>query len=400
MPRQYDYNPTEFSGITSLRNLAEREDLQADEKPVFATTFGDEGGDYRLSNEESSVRAHAVALDDYKVVYSRESGAVHDVVTDDYEVINPPEFIGPLCDQLTERERGDIMGTVYLRDDGGAAYAQLLFDETHSIYLPDRGRSNPVRCGFEMTWSHSSSKAINVRGFAQDTSCENSIREVTSPVHVKHSGDVGERVDWHEEWADVLDQMGAFSENLGDIIEESMEFHFWDLRDEDDDAAFPETWLEQTDPLDTLGSVAVPGPLDDRHRDGFHAFYELLGFPRYIASAAAERLLDTQREQDDPRVVTAWRAFSAATYALTSAYRGSQVNADDKFRTANEILLNPEQALMAAGDEAVSRAQPDDESGIMWEDSEPDEAETTGEALREYSEASRELRDSFSADDD
>ena len=395
MPRQYDYTETSFSGPAGLRTLAERDDLQAETKDVYAVADGDHVEGDIMAQLQGGDSEFLGSLPDYQAVYNTQSGAIHDIVTDDYEVINPVDFIGPLCDELTDRDRGDLSGRVYLRDDGGAAHCQFLFTETDQIWLPNRGRSDPVRVGFEMTWSHDSGMSVSVKGFAQDTNCENSIREVTSPINVKHSGDVDERISWRGEWARVLDEMGAFSETLADMIEEAMERHIFDL---ESTQPWDDMWFEHTEPLNTIETITPPGPLSQRDVRGFHAFYELLGFPSYLATAMAENLCEELREADDPREVTVWAAFSAATYGLTHEYRGASTNAGDKFRTANEILLNPDLAVEEADMEALSRAEPDD-SESMWEDAEYDPADNVGEGLRQYSEQSRQLQESFGGDD-
>ena len=397
MPRNYNYNWVDFSGPSGLRNIGQRDDVQAATKDVWALCHPEERshGMAQIDGESEFLTRH----DDHQLVYNEQTGTVFDTVTSDYEVINPHEFIDPLVDELVERERGDVYGSIAVRDDGGAAYGQILFEDTGSIYLPGRGRADPVQVGFEVRWSHDSGMSVDVQGYAQDTSCSNSIREITSPIKVKHSGDVKNRVDWEEEWGNVLDELGAFSEALSGIIEEALSLRMWDLKEEQSEEVFPELWLQQTDPLEVLGAITPPGPLTDRDVEGFHAFYELLGFPRYLATSMAEELCTELREQDDPRIVTVWSAFSAATYALTHEYQGAQTNAGDKFRTANEILLNPELAKSQAGDEADSRATPDEAEGMPnWDGEGRDVADTPGEALRQYSEQSRQLQETFGGD--
>ncbi len=65
-------------------------------------------------------------------------------------------------------------------------------------------------------------------------------------------------------------------------------------------------------------------------------FYELLGFPTYLAEHAASDL----REPD------LWTLHSGATYALTHQFRGGDGSALQEYtRLANDLLFNPEATI-------------------------------------------------------
>lgn len=371
----------QFQSVRSLMSVANQPELQADEKPLLTPSVDDA--------DELESFADVEFVDDHKLVYNPHSGTAFDTVTDDYEIINPGQFLGPLCERLNERDRTDVEGTFHARNDGGSVFGHVLFRETESIHLPGRGQSDPVRVGFTLRWSHDSGMSVKAEGFAQDTACTNSMRQITSPLHVKHSGDVGERIDWSHEWDTVLDELGAFSETLANVIEEAMDYQLFDLRH-----PMREELRDATDPLDTLEDVSTPGPVDESHRDALHGVYELLGFPRYLSTAAADRLMWRLAQKDDPRDVTAWDAYSAATYALTHHARGTPGASDDKYhRIAKDILMNPHGVEDDAMREALAELREGSDQPAAFE---PEEIEgDAGEALRAYSERSRELEASF-----
>lgn len=386
-------NKFDFHDVRSLETIAERAELQAAEKPLFAVSK-DAETDFCLSRSDGSGDAHAEQLDGFKAVYNPESGHVFDTVTDDYEVINPPEFIGPLAERLRERNRNDVHGNVWVRNEGGSAYAQLVFDtDEFRIWPEDGGREKPVRAGFNLRWSHDGGMTVKAEGIAQDGMCKNTIRNVSKSINVKHAGNVDERVDWGDEWDTVLDQMGAFCNSLGRVIEGAIGNTMFDLAD--DLEMFGE-WREATDPLDILADeVTAIGPITDAQRDALYGFYELLGFPKYIGVSATSRLMFRAAQKDDPRKLSTWDVHSALTYALSHALRGTPGASDDDYhRKASDVLMNPQKAIQDADAEARSRLRPDDDQGTLFAD-EADVPEETGEALRAYHERTRELEESF-----
>lgn len=386
-----DTQQYEFHDVRSLETISQRPELQADTKPLFTITKDSET-EYGLVNDNAGATMKAERLEEHQAVYNPESGRIFQTCTDDYEVINPPEFIGPLADQLRERERTDISGTVWVRNGGANAYGQLLFDtDEYAIWPSDGGREHPVRAGFNMRWSHDQGMSVKCEGFAQDGACENTIRQVTSSIYVKHAGDVSGRVDWEAEWTTVLDEMGAFSNALASIIDEALSFDMFDLST--DNSEFGD-WREATEPLDTIEEVNPIGPITERQRDALYGFYELQGFPKYIGVSAVSRLMYRLAHKDDPRVVTAWDVHSGLTYALSHALRGTPGASDDDYhRRASEILMNPQKAKQDATMEARSRLTPDAGQDVLAAGDEL--ADETGDALRQYSERARQLEATF-----
>jgi len=69
-------------------------------------------------------------------------------------------------------------------------------------------------------------------------------------------------------------------------------------------------------------------------------FYELLGFPEYLAERAAG---DAKANAASPFEIDMWTLHSGATYALTHFFKGKEGSALDQYvRVANDILFNPE----------------------------------------------------------
>jgi hypothetical protein len=73
------------------------------------------------------------------------------------------------------------------------------------------------------------------------------------------------------------------------------------------------------------------------------AFYELLGFPAYLAEHAAQ---DARANAANLREPNLWVLHSGATYALTHQFRGGDGSALQEYtRLANDLLFNPEATI-------------------------------------------------------
>lgn len=379
-----------FSGTQTLMAAANRPEIQAQEKPLFTEVDIADSDVMGTNTDGDSVALGEVS--GHKLVYNEESGTVFGAVTSDYQIINPPEFIGPLAQELTEREL-NIDGDVYVRNGGGQAFMSILLDtDEHTFYPPGRGKHDPVKAGFNIRWSHDQGLSVQANAMAQDTACTNSIRQVGNPIKVKHTGDVDDRIDWREEWATVLDRLGGFSEKLAYVIEDAQEFDFLDYSGEDPTREFRE--LETPETHNTFKPrVLAFDPIHAHDILDMVAFYELAGFPTYMAQNATERLLTRAKEKDDPRVLSAWDVHSAATYAITHAFRGTTGASDDeKHKIAAEILTNPQKAIEDARLAARDTAGTGDGEVLIDGDDVDDDM---GEALQQYHERSRELEQSF-----
>lgn len=332
-------------------------------------------------------------VDTHKAVANADSGEWIGVVTDEYEIINPPEFLDPLADVLEERDRTDVEGTFRVFDNGAGAHGQMLFD-SDAIWPPDRSRSDdPVKIGMSLRFSHDGGVSVRSSGFAQDTACENSMRKVTDSVYVKHSGDVDARVNWQSEWSRLIDQLGVFSERLGEVIESAFNTTLFDLS-EDNPFEVPTdlgSWREMTDPPQRIENIGAVG-IEPQTVRALFGYYDYLGFPAYLSLEATARLVWRLSKQTDALSVSAWDAYSAITYALSHEARfetGSSSD-DDYHRAASDILLNPAVTIEAAQQEIAARATPDNVDQQML-----GVEETVGEAVQQYRDREELLREAF-----
>jgi hypothetical protein len=202
-----------------------------------------------------------------------------------------------------------MFGEVRQYRGGGEVHMDILFDGL-SVTLPDR--SDPITMGVTAGYDFFGGHAVYVEGFARDTACANSIRQLTDRETVKHVGDVGDFERW---WQSIFTQLGLVADDLSAFIEGASEI--------------------------TIQFTAVPFTLRE--------FYMLLGLPEYLAKRAAE---DAQAAAETPTTIDMWTLHSGATYALTHFFTGREGAALDRYvRAANDILFNPEVTI-----ETVSQA--------------------------------------------
>jgi len=242
------------------------------------------------------------------------------VPTSSYAIINPIDVYSPLEDVLRETEYegqplGDLVfGEMRQYRGGGEVHMDIMFDGL-SVTLPER--SEPITMGLTSGYDFFGNHAVYVEGFARDTACANSIRSLTDRETIKHVGDVAAFDEW---WDRLLDQLGFLRGDLAAFID--------DARDV------------------TLDLTRVPFELVE--------FYELLDFPTYLATQAAN---DARANATDPFEPDMWTLHSGATYALTHAFTGKEGTALDRYvRTANDILFNPETTLERVQREFEERA--------------------------------------------
>lgn len=227
------------------------------------------------------------------------------IPTTSYSIINPSDVYGPLeavlrDEQVDGTPLGDLVfGEIRQYRGGGEVHMDLLFDGL-AVTLPDR--RDPITMGITSGYDFFGGHAVYVEGFARDTQCANSIRQLTNRKTVKHVGDVRSFDVW---WEQVLGQLGLVADDLLAFIEEAAEI--------------------------TVEFTAVPFDVTE--------FYELLGFPTYLAERASS---DARANATDPFEIDVWTLHSGATYALTHFFTGSEGSALDRYvRTANDILFNP-----------------------------------------------------------
>jgi len=231
------------------------------------------------------------------------------VPTNNYAIINPAEVYTPLADVLREETLDGTplaelaFGEIRQYRGGGEVHMDIMFDGLE-VTLPDR--NDPITMGVTTGYDFFGDTAVYVEGFARDTACANSIRSLTDRQVVKHVGDVGEFETW---WREMLGQLELVANDLHGFIR--------DARDVDID--FTEVPFDVT------------------------AFYELLGFPAYLAEHAAE---DARANTTDPFTIDLWTLHSGATYALTHFFRGKEGTSLQQYvRLANDLLFNPEASI-------------------------------------------------------
>ena len=227
------------------------------------------------------------------------------VPTDSYAIINPADAFGPLEDVLREQTVEDtplgevLFGEIRQYRGGGEVHMDLLFDGL-SVDLPER--SDPITMGLTAGYDFFGGHALYVEGFARDTVCANSIRQLTDRETVRHVGDVEDLGEW---WRSILEQVGLVADDLAAFITDAEDI--------------------------TVDFTDVPFTATE--------FYELLDLPEYLAQRAAD---DAQASAVDPFDLDMWTLHSGATYALTHHYRGKEGSSLDEYvRTANDILFNP-----------------------------------------------------------
>jgi hypothetical protein len=228
------------------------------------------------------------------------------IPTDSYSVINPLDIFGPLeavlrTETIDGRPLAEVMfGEVRQYRGGGEVHMDILFDGP-TVDLPSR--SEPITMGMTAGYDFFGGHAVYVEGFARDTLCANSIRQLTDRETVKHVGDVGDFEQW---WESILAQLGLVADDLFAFIEAAGGI--------------------------TIQFTDVPFTLSE--------FYTLLGLPEYLAKRAAE---DAQAAAETPTTIDMWTLHSGATYALTHFFTGREGAALDRYvRAANDILFNPE----------------------------------------------------------
>jgi len=219
-----------------------------------------------------------------------------------------------------------VFGEIRQYRAGGEVHMDVMFDGLE-VSLPGRN-SDPITMGVTSGYDFFGGHAVYVEGFAQDGICSNTMRSLTDKEILKHVGDVKDFRAW---WERILAQVELVADDLFEFIQDAQEID-----------------LDFTD---------LPF--------GVAAFYELLGFPSYLAERAAE---DAEANAPDPFVIDMWALHSGATYALTHFFRGKEgASLDEYVRVANDIIFNPEgmvervqqayeQQLEAEGEEGTQAA--------------------------------------------
>lgn len=251
--------------------------------------------------------------------YTDEDGdwvdALWHVPTKDYSIVNPLTAYQPLEEAVRDEDLGDSMfGEIREYKGGGEVHMDILFDAYQIDYNADSG-GDPIVLGVRSGYDFFGGTALYYEGYAQDTRCSNSIRSVTDEKSIRHVGDV----DLEDEVSEILEELGVMTNRLAELIElaEDIEVPLLDL-----------------DLADTF----------DAHDDNMRAFYELAGFPSYLATEAANHATTRAENRFSPDMTAVW---DGATYALTHHYRGGEntSRAQELIDTANDFIYNPSASI-------------------------------------------------------
>ena len=248
--------------------------------------------------EPSRLREQARGDDDVQPLFH--------IPSDSYTILNPVDVYGPLEDVLREEPHdGVVLGDVVFGEirryrAGGEVHMDVMFDGLE-VTLP--GRSDPITMGVTSGYDFFGGHAVYVEGFAQDGYCTNTMRQLTDKEVIKHVGNITDFRTW---WERILEQVELVADDLVEFITDAQEIE-----------------LEFTELPFTVAE-----------------FYELLGFPDYLAERAAG---DAEANAASPFTIDMWTLHSGATYALTHFFQGKEGTALDRYvRVANDILFNPE----------------------------------------------------------
>lgn len=223
-----------------------------------------------------------------------------------YAAVPHYDFFFPMATALREAEIDNLAGQFRIYDNGAQVHGEIVFQEPESqLHLPED--RDPLFVGLSVGNSYDGTCSMYAMGYAQDTFCNNSMRNLTDRRTRKHVGEPDEVSEW---WNSMLLQMTAMRDLLGECIGEALEVEM--------------NFLEQ--PFDV------------------EEFYELLGLPGYLARAAATTARNrSPREGGTRSTINFWTLHSGLTSALTHDFSGSsEVGALETYsQIAKDILWNP-----------------------------------------------------------
>lgn len=244
----------------------------------------EEGGDGDLSGDDFTYEVH--------------SGG--------YAAIQHYDFFEPMTHALREAEAFNVAGQFRVYDRGAQVHGEVVFQDPETqLELEDE--ENPLFVGLSVGNSYDGTCSMYAMGYAMDTFCDNSMRNLTDKRSRKHIGDPSETEEW---WGEILTQMDAMRDILGEVIENALEVDI--------------DFMEQ--PFDT------------------EEFYELLGLPGYLARAAGTTARNRSAREGGTRTeINFWTLHSGLTSALTHDFSGSsEVGSLETYsRIAKDILWNP-----------------------------------------------------------
>jgi hypothetical protein len=373
-------DPPETSLATAIRDLeqAEQGDLAWKLPDKVAANINEVAVNNRSPDGVTLVRAGDstvyVETDRFQSVYSPDKmrdwlnpdsddgneDALWHVPTKTYSIVNPLTAYEPLEEAIRDENYGDdVFGEIRQYKEGGEVHMDILFDAFQIDYTDDDSGRDPIVLGIRSGYDFFGDTALYFEGFAQDTRCDNSIRSITEKKTIRHVGDV----DLEEEVHDVLEDMELMTNRLAELIE-----------------------LAEDIEVDML-EMDFAEPFD--HTDSIQGFYELSGFPTYLAREAASHARQRADNQFMPDMTALW---DGATYSLSHAYSGGEntSTAQEYIETANDMVMNPSQTIGEVHHEHTRRLEAAAESGEDALESSSAHAE-----IEEFTETVKDKADEF-----
>ncbi len=272
---------------TAIEFAQEEQDDGDDVEIIGGFEFSTDGGETALTADDGD-----------RLTYATHSSG--------YAAVPHYDFFFPLATALREAEIHDVAGEFRVYDNGAQVHGEVVFQDPDSqLNLPDD--RDPLFVGISVGNSYDGTTSMYAMGYAMDTFCKNSMRCLTERRSRKHVGEPDEATQW---WGDILVQMTALRDILGECIEEALEVEM--------------DFLEQ--PFDV------------------EEFYELLGLPSYLARAAATTARNRSPQEGGTRTtLNFWTLHSGLTSALTHDFNGSsETGALETYsQIAKDILWNP-----------------------------------------------------------
>lgn len=328
-------DPPDTSLASAIRNLEQAEsgglawrvpDSVADKMDISSINECLPEGNNAVQTGDGSV---FVETDRFQSVYSPDKlrswltadddddldDALWHVPTKTYSIVNPLTAYEPLEEAIRDEDYGDdIFGEMRQYKGGGEVHMDVLFDAFQIEYGDGDGNDGPIVLGIRSGYDFFGDTALYFEGFAQDTNCDNSIRSITEKKSIRHVGDV----DLEDEVTDVLEEMELMTSKMAELIElaEDIEVDVLDM--------------EFAEPFN--------------HDDNIRGFYELAGFPSYLAREAASHARNRADNTFLPDMTAMW---DGATYALTHHYQGGEntSTAQEYIDAANDMVMNPSQVM-------------------------------------------------------
>jgi len=287
--------------------------------------------------------------------------ALWHVPTQTYSIVNPLTAYEPLEEAIRDEGYGDeVFGEIRQYKGGGEVHMDILFDAFQiEDYSDDDSGRDPIVLGVRTGYDFFGDTALYFEGFAQDRRCSNSIRSITEKKTIRHVGDV----DLEDEVHDVLEEMELMTNRLAELIE-----------------------LAEDIEVDTL-EMDFAEPFD--HNDDIRAFYELAGFPSYLAQDAASHARQRADNVFTPDMTAMW---DGATYALSHSYQGGEntSTAQEYIDAANDMVMNPSQVIGQVNREHTRRVhqQSDESVGAS-------EGSSASAVIEEFEQSVRDKADEF-----